>query len=77
MPLNHLILSVELYQTDDENKIPPPVRNFMLFVKKSGQPTFDDCPDNFFPLSLIVEDIFQSLDVHVAIELREVSRELD
>ena len=28
-------------------------------------------------LSLVVEDIFQGLNVHVAIELREVSRELN
>ena len=26
---------------------------------------------------LVVEDIFQSLDVHVAIELRKIRRELD
>ena len=44
--------------------------------KKSGQPTFAIVPI-IFCLKLIVEDIFQSLDIHVAIKLREISRKLN
>ena len=45
--------------------------------KNRGTADFLQCPDNFFALSLVVENIFQSLDINVAIELRKISRELN